>query len=138
LFVFGCCSLFCLRQISFFHFYFSASLFFLAGIVLTNLKSEFTVTSDSIEKKTSILFFSLSNEKVRLPKNCKEVIIKKQVKTGTRYLNLVVKSNYNVTSFDMFFVYDRGVVRIINTDLERAKIFAEMIKMQIHLNYRFQ
>jgi len=84
------------------------------------------------------LIFSLAKEKVRLPKNCKEVIIKKQVKSGTRYLNLVVKSNYNLISFDMFFVYDRGVVRIINTDLERAKIFAEMIKMQLHLNYRFQ
>ncbi len=84
------------------------------------------------------MIFSLAKEKVRLPKNCKEVIIKKQVKSGTRYLNLVVKSNYNLISFDMFFVYDRGVVRIINTDLERAKIFAEMIKMQLHLNYRFQ
>jgi hypothetical protein len=111
--------------------------FVLVGLVFLSFRSTIILgkNSDVVIKESRMLGMRLSQEKVRIPKNCKGILLKQKQKQGMGYYKAVIPMSYNVSSCDMFFYSDNGVVRIINTDLKRAVRIAEFIKTNLGIEY---
>lgn len=107
------------------------------GLVFCTFKSIISIDPESklIFKKSKMFGMLMSNEKVIIPLHCKGVIIKGLVKKGTGYYDLVLPVNYKIKSYDMFFQTEYHIVRIINTDLDRAKKIAEFLKANLNYDY---
>ena len=116
----------------------AANLGFLAiGFILITLRSKFTIDSQSqlITKEYRVFGMKLSKDRIIIPRQAKEIIIVKKKKRGKGYYQAVIAFGYNLTSYDVFFDSDNGVVRIINTDYKRAVKIAELIKNELKLEY---
>lgn len=109
----------------------------LIGLVMVTYRTSITIDSlaNVIVKNSRMFGFSLSNERVMIPKNCKGLVLKQRIKQGTGYYKTVIPMNYDVKSCDMFFYSDKGVVRLLNTDIHRAKIIADLISETLSISY---
>jgi hypothetical protein len=114
--------------------------FFFVGLIIVTFRSSIIIdsTSEYILKKSRMLGMILSKERVKIPKNCKGSVLKKKIKQGTGYYKAVIPMSYKVKSCDMFFYSDKGVVRLLNTDLKRATIIADLIKETLGLGYNIE
>jgi hypothetical protein len=112
--------------------------FFLIGFILNTTCSvlKFDTTKMLIRKRMYIFGIKLSDEVVRVPKDCNELIIRQKNKENTGYLGLVVPVNYTLKAGDLFFRRDKNLVRLMNTDPKRAVKIAEIIKEEFHLDYK--
>ncbi len=109
--------------------------FFIIGLIMVSFRSKLTVdiSSGYVTKETGLLNMSLSREKIKIPDNCKKMIIRSKAKTGTGYYRYVLPVSYNFTSFDMFFYSPSGLKRLINTDKNRALKIAEFIGSALNI-----
>jgi hypothetical protein len=114
--------------------------FIFTGLVVTTFRSIIIIDSTSfcIYKKSRMFGLLLTNDKIIIPSNCKGLFIKQKVKQGTGYYKAVIPVSYKVKSCEMFFYSDKGIVRFLNTDLNRAIIIADMLKETLHLNYKVE
>lgn len=107
------------------------------GLVLISFRSRIVINykSDIVIRESDLLGISLSNEKIQIPHGCDKIFIKEKSKTGTGYYRAVLPVNYKFKSYDMFFHSDKGVVRLLNTDCNRAIKIAEFFKANLKLDY---
>ena len=107
--------------------------FMLFGLILTTFRSRFTIDSAShlILKEFTVFGLLLSRDQIRIPVKTRQVIIKESTKSGRGYMQGVVKFGYRIKSCDVFFESDKGLVRILNTDYERALKIAGFIKEEL-------
>jgi hypothetical protein len=107
------------------------------GLIMTSLKSKliFDIKSGFVIKESSFLSMILSIEKIKIPHNCTRIIIKQKNKRGTGYYRFVIPVSYNFKSFDLFFQSETGIVRLINTDYNRAIKIAEILKDILKIDY---
>ncbi len=112
--------------------------FLLIGFILNTTCSvlKFDTTKMLIRKRMYIFGIKLSDEVVRVPKDCKEVIIRQKNKENTGHFGLVIPVNYVLKTGDLFFNREKGLVRLMNTDPKRAVKIAEIIKEEFHLDYK--
>jgi hypothetical protein len=117
----------------------SVALIFI-GLVLISFRSKIIIdgSTDTVVKESSMSGMALSSEKVKIPRNCDKIIIKQKNKSGTGYYRLVLPVGYSFKSFDMFFHSDAGIVRLINTDYNRAIRIAEFLKSSLNLEYHLE
>jgi mRNA-degrading endonuclease HigB of HigAB toxin-antitoxin module len=111
--------------------------FAMFGLMLTTLRTRFTIDTASLKivKEYRVFGLLLSKDQIRIPKQAKQVIIMQKTKTGKRYIQAVVGFGYRLKSYDIFFDSDKGLVRIMNTDHERALKIAGFIKEQLSIDY---
>lgn len=114
--------------------------FLLIGLILITFKSTILIDKDSesVYKSSHMLGLILSREKVRIPKNCKGLIVKQKTKFGRGYYNAAISMSYRLKSFDISFYSDRGFVRLIHTDEKRALKIASLIKDSLGIAYKFE
>ena len=111
--------------------------FAMFGLMLTTFRTRFTIDTASLKivKEYRVFGLLLSKDQIRIPKQAKQVIIMQKTKTGKRYIQAVVGFGYRLKSYDIFFDSDKGLVRIMNTDHERALKIAGFIKEQLSIDY---
>ncbi len=97
---------------------------------------EFDKSNLRVLKKMYILGLKMSDEVVKVPKECDGLIIKQRVKKGTGHIDLVIPVSYKFKSGDMFFLSNRGLVRLINTDTKQAIKIAEIVKEEFNRDYK--
>ncbi len=90
----------------------------------------------NIRKKMHILGFKMSDDLVKIPKLCEGLIIKQKNKKGTGHIDLVIPVSYNLKSGDMYFLTNRGLVRLINTDIKLAIKIGDIIKDEFNIEYK--
>jgi hypothetical protein len=114
--------------------------FFIIGLIMVSFRSKLTIDIHSgyVIKEAGLLNFSLSREKIKIPDNCKKMIIRSKTKTGTGYYRYVLPVSYNFTSFDMFFYSQSGLKRLINTDKSRALKIAEFMRSALNIECIFE
>ena len=114
--------------------------FALFGLILTTFRTRFSIDSSSnqIFKEFRVFGLLLSKDQIRIPLKAKQVIIKQSTKSGKGSMQGVVKFGYRIKSCDVYFESDKGLVRILNTDYERALKIAGFIKDQLGLEYKKQ
>jgi len=114
--------------------------FFLFGLILTTFRTRFSIdrTSNQIFKEFKVFGLILSKDTIRIPSQASQVVIKQTTKSGSGYMHGVVKFGYRIKSCDVYFESERGLVRILNTDYDRALEIAGFIKDQLGLDYSLQ
>ena len=114
--------------------------FALFGLILTTFRTRFSIDSASnqIFKEFKVFGLLLSKDQIRIPSQASRVLIKQTTKRGKGYMQAVVKFGYRIKSCDVYFESDRGLVRILNTDYDRALKIAGLIKDQLDLDYHLQ
>jgi len=112
--------------------------FGLMGLILTTFKGRISIHTDKMQiiKEYRVFGFKLSTDIVKIPPNAYQVLIQRKSKKGRGYIQGVVGFGYNLESCDLFFVTNRGAVRIINTEYKRAVIIAELLKETLNLDYQ--
>lgn len=110
------------------------------GLILTTFRTRFSIDSASnqILKEFKVFGLLLSKDQIRIPLQASQVVIKQTTKSGKGYMQGVVKFGYRIKSCDVYFESDKGLVRILNTDYERALKIAGFIKDQLGLDYYLQ
>ncbi len=117
--------------------YFSIA-FTLTGIALILISSKSTITV--VEESKEVLLESrmfgtvTSTKRVKIPTGCKGLLIKTTIKRSVSRFNAVLPVTSTFKSFDMFFYTDTRVVRLINTDYDRAVMIANFIKEQLGID----
>lgn len=111
--------------------------FGLFGLILTTFRTRFTIdlATYQIFKEYRVFGLLLSKDQIRIPKGATQVIIKQKTKIGKGYIQAVVGFGYRIRSCDVYFSSDKALVRIINTDYERAVKIAVLIKDRLGLDY---
>jgi len=112
--------------------------FALFGLILVTFRTRFSIDSASshIFKEFRVFGLLLSKDQIRIPLKASRVIIKQSTKSGKGYMHGVVKFGYRIKSCDVYFETDKGLVRILNTDYERALKIAGFIKDHLGLEYK--
>lgn len=78
----------------------------------------------------------LSKDQIKIPNPVSGILIKQSTKNANGYIQGVVKFGYRIKSCDVYFESERGLVRIMNTDQERALKIAALLKDQLGLDYK--
>ena len=107
------------------------------GLIFALFRSILIIDEKSgyVIKESKLAGMRLSGERVKIPQDCIRLIIKERLKEGTGYYRFVLPVNYYFKSYDMFFQSEKRLVRIINTDYQRAVSIAEFLKSGIKLEY---
>jgi hypothetical protein len=110
------------------------------GLIFALFRSILIIDEKSgyVIKESKLAGMRLSGERVRIPQHCIRLIIKEKFKVGTGYYRFVLPVNYYFRSYDMFFQSEKGLVRLINTDYQRAISIAEFLKSCIKLDYALE
>lgn len=120
------------------HFNYSAPIgFMVIGLIIVSFRSTFIIDKNLnfILKESNLFGMILSREKIKIPHNCKGILIRRKIKKGTGYYRFILPVSYTFTSLDMFFYSESGLVRIINTDYSRALKIAGFLKSDLNLGY---
>jgi len=110
------------------------------GLMLFTFRTRFSIDSGAklILKQYRVFGLLLSKEQIRMPTKAKRVLIKESTKTASSYVQAVVKFGYRIKSCDLYFESERGLVKIMSTDDERAKKIAWLIKGHLGVDYEWQ
>jgi len=107
------------------------------GLIIVSTSSTITVVEEPMEVLLESRMFGMvtSNKRVKIPTGCKGLLIKITTKRSVSRFNAVLPVTSTFKSFDMFFYTDTRVVRLINTDYDRAIEIAIFIKEQLGIDY---
>jgi hypothetical protein len=111
--------------------------FFVIGLILitTNSTMRFDKENFKIVKAMHILGFKMQDEITHIPKDWDKLIIKQKNKDNTGYYDLMIPINYKIKSGDMYFVRNRSLIRLMNTDVKQALKVAMIIKEEFNIDY---
>lgn len=111
--------------------------FFLIGIVFLTFRGYIKVDKEQMQiiKENKVFGFLLSRDIVKVPKKVTQILIQEKPKKARGYIQAAVGFTYMIQSSDLYFTSERGAVKIISTDHERAIKIAEILKEQLKLNY---
>jgi len=111
--------------------------FILFGTVLLTLRGCIVVDINRMQviKETRVMGLLLSKDRIKIPNKVNHILIQEKTKQGKGYFQGAVGFSYRIQSSDLYFANDRGAVKIISTDYERAIKIAEILKDQLKLDY---
>jgi len=110
------------------------------GLMLITFRTRFSMDTGAqmILKHYRVFGLLLSKEQIRVPSQARRVLIKESTKTASSYVQAVVKFGYRIKSCDLYFESDRGLVKIMSTDAERAGKIAGLIRDHLGVDYEWQ
>ena len=111
--------------------------FILIGTFLLTFRGSIVVDKNRIQiiKENKVMGLLLSKERIKIPDNANHILIQEKPKQGRGYFQGAVGFSYRIQSSDLYLTNDRGAVKIICTDHERAIKIAEILKDQLKLDY---
>ncbi len=110
------------------------------GLIILTTRASFIIdySNKNIIKTVKILGIKMSDEKIHIPENCKELIIKKKTKRGKGYYKAVIPFFYNLESYDLYLKANGHIKKIISTDQNRAFRIAENLKELTGIESKFE
>jgi len=111
--------------------------FAFVGLVLITTRSIITVDSENrvIHKRMKLIGVLMSNEKIKVPQGCNELIAKGKIKRGTGYYHSVIPFGYKIKSMDIYLNYKKRLYKIVSTGPQRGKQIAELLNKSLGINY---
>ncbi|MBN2519785.1 MAG: hypothetical protein JXB17_04710 [Bacteroidales bacterium] len=114
--------------------------FTVIGLIILTTRASFIIDyiNKNIIKTVKIFGIRMSDEKIHIPENCKELIIKKKTKRGKGYYKAVIPFFYNLESYDLYLKANSYIKKLISTEQNRASRIAENFKELLGIDFKFE
>jgi len=111
--------------------------FLIIGLILTTFRGRIEVDKEQllVYKEYRVAGILLSRERIRIPKDLNGILVQKKEKQGRGYVQGVVGFSYQLQARDLYFATERGLVKILSTDHNRAIRIAEFLGAQLGCGY---
>ena len=111
--------------------------FMIIGLIITTFRGRIEVDKEQllVLKEYRVAGILLSRDRIRIPRNLSGILVRKKEKQGKGYVQGVVGFSNALQARDLYFVTDRGLVKILSTDQERAIRLAEFLGEELGIGY---